>query len=250
MYGGRHLEVVKTLVDEFNFLKQKDCKKSNLEELANQILKNVMNNYSLHCNEFLSRHKKMTDFELRKWCAINTIFYKKEEIKLLDCAFGGGRDILYAKQCGYDTYGCELNIDFYSKFLNENKLFDKSKIVNADVRCLPFEDNMFDVVRHNASFLHMPMIGPSYTVHKCLEESSRVLKPNGILYIMTKEGEGFSCEDTGDNLGIRPFQYFNTKTITQLINECGFKIININHISKERNNKMISWIEVFALNEK
>lgn len=241
---------MKNLVNEFNFLKQNGCEKPILNKLADNILEKVMNNYSLHRNEFLNRHREMTDFELRKWHAINTIFYKKDKIKLLDCAFGGGRDILYARQCGYDAYGCELNIDFYNKFLNENKLFDKSKIVNSDIRCLPFEDNMFDIVRHNASFLHMPIIGSSYTVHKCLEESGRVLKPNGILYIMTKEGEGFSCEDTGDNLGLRPFQYFNTKTITQLMNECGFNIININHTSRERNNKIISWIEVFAVNYK
>ncbi len=232
-------------VEDFNKKKFENCSDFELNLLAEEILELLMNVYSQNIDLFVQKHSKMNDFELNKWIMINEMFYKKEDVKLLDCAFGNGRDLLYAKNIGFDVYGCELNKDLYNRVMKQ-KLFMPDRIFNADIRDLPFASNMFNVVRHNASFLHMPLIGKGYTIDKTIEESYRVLKDGGLLYVLTKRGEGYCSIDSGEGLGERPFQLFYEKDLEKLILSYGFHILNINTYIRKRNEFKVEWIEVLA----
>ncbi len=232
------------LVKQFNWDKLNGASSEYLNKLAEQIQKCNMSSYDIQ-TPFVARRNKITDFELKKWERLSEYVKPNKKIKLFDSAFGSGRDLLIAKELGYDVYGCELSNFLYTNFLAEIK-FDSAKIVQSDIRCIPFLDNSFDVIRHNASFLHMPLIDLGYTVHKCLEESFRLLKENGCLYIYTKEGRGFTVIDTLDGLGERSFQLYDEKILDRLLNDCGFTVKQFNHYDRERNGKHILWIEAFA----
>ena len=237
-------KALKELVKQFNCLMLNGASSECLDELAEQIQRYNMSAYDIQ-TPFIARRNRITDFELEKWERISELVPPSKNTKLFEMAFGSGRDLLIAKNLGYDVYGCELSNYLYMNFLAEFK-FDSNKIIQSDIRNIPFCDNSFDLIRHNASFLHMPIIGPGYTVHKCLEESYRLLTKNGCLYIFTKEGQGFETIDTLDGLGKRSFQLYTEKTLKELLHDCGFAVTEFNHYNRERNGKRILWIEAFA----
>lgn len=232
------------LVKQFNIAKTLNYSHKKLNEIAEEIQKNNMFAYGIQ-TPFVFRRNKITEVELKKWERLQKYIKPEKHIKLFDTAFGSGRDLLLAKKFGYNAYGCELSEFLYTDFLIKSN-FESTKVIHADFCNIPFPDKMFDVIRHNASFLHMPLIGPGYTVHKCLDESFRLLKENGYLYIYTKEGTGFVALDTLDGLGLRSFQLYDEETLGSILADCGFTVKCFNHYDHMRNGKHILWIEVFA----
>lgn len=235
---------IQSLVAHFLTEKKNGADCEFLNSLADEIQKCNLSSYSDQ-TAFVSRRYKVSHSEMEKWKRLEKYIKPNKSVKLFDCAFGSGRDLLIAQNLGYDVYGCELSEFLFFDFLSSTH-FDRTKVVNSDFRTIPYPDMTFDIVRHNASFLHLPVINKGYTVHKCLEESFRILKNDGYLYIYTKEGTGFITLDTGDGLGVRSFQLFDEKSLTKLLLECGFGAKHINHFIKARNGIEIKWIEIFA----
>ena len=232
------------LVAEFNNAKARGASHEHLNRLADEIQKQNMYTYGID-TPFVSRRNRISEFELSKWQRLKSYVRQGSGLKLLESAFGSGRDLFIAQNCGYDVYGCELSEFLYEDLISKCQ-FDSSKVVRSDLRYIPFGNQTFDVIRHNASFLHMPLIGSGYTAHKCLEESFRLLKEDGCLYIYTKEGNGFVTVDTLDGLGARSFQLYDENTLGKLLSECGFVVKQFYHYNRERNGQQILWIEAFA----
>lgn len=232
------------LVEQFNIAKRLGADGLRLNAIAEEIQALNMKSYG-DGTPFIERRTKITPFELSKWERLERYFAPSTSVRLFDAAFGSGRDLMIAHQLGYDTFGCELSAYLYNDFLKNNKTF-ANKIIQCDIRDIPYPNESFHIVRHNASLLHMPIVGSGYTVHKCLAESYRLLKDNGLLYLYLKEGQGFTVIDTGDNLGGRSFQLYNQELIVSILNECGFIVDCVNRYSRPRNDKNIEWIEIFS----
>lgn len=241
------MEKIEQLVNTFNQARHDNESFAQLDLIAAQIQFETMKAYSQDTT-FVVRRNKFSEFELQKWERLEQYINTDKTNRLFDNAFGSGRDLLIAQQLGYEVYGCELSEFLYNDFLDLTTI-QKENLFLCDMQSIPIQDKMFDVVRHNASFLHMPIIGKGYTIHACLEETHRILKNNGVLYICTKEGNGFVALDTLDGLGSRSFQYFNENSLQRLLLECGFKAIEINHYERTRNGQIIAWIEAFAKKE-
>lgn len=235
---------IEELVLQFVSARANGADNEKLNSIAEEIQKYNQRSYDEQTS-FVLRRFKVSDFEMAKWNRLKAYIAPGKKIKLFDCAFGSGRDLLIAQKLGYDVFGCELSEFLYSDFLAHTK-FEKEKLVNTDFRSIPYPDETFDVVRHNASFLHLPVIGKGYTVHQCLEESSRILKKTGYLYVYTKEGTDFVTIDTGEGLGPRSFQLYDERLLTDVLLDCGFVVKCINHYLRERNGTIIKWIEAFA----
>ncbi len=236
--------VLNELIEEFNVARKEGVESLLLNQLANKIQTYNMESYGAN-TPFAGRRKQVTDFELDKWKRLEKYIKPNKSIKLFDTAFGSGRDLLIAEQLGYDVFGCELSEYLYKNFLIENEHFS-GKLLQCDMREIPFPNESFHIIRHNASFLHMPVIGLGFTAHKCLTESYRLLKDEGLIYLYLKEGHGFTAIDTGDALGYRSFQLYDEDLIIKLLSECGFVVECINHYIRPRNSTKIKWIEVFA----
>lgn len=114
------------------------------------------------------------------------------------------------------------------------------------MRKLLFEDETFDVVRHNASILHMPIIGKGYMADLAISEAYRVLKPGGFIYLYVKKGDSLEFVDTNESLGGRVFQFYNYEMISALLERNGFKVIFNAEQEEDRNGSIIKWIAVIA----
>lgn len=171
-----------------------------------------------------------------------------KNLKLLDVGTGHGRDLKYALELGFDAVGVD-NADTFinglEKLANEN-IIPKDSFAKADMRNLPFEDNSFDIVRQQASLLHLPIVSKGYTVDKAIEENYRILKEDGLLYVLVKKGDGIQYVDTNEGLGERIFQFHNENTIENLIKRNGFEIIDITNELENRKGKIVEWVMVIA----
>jgi len=129
-------------------------------------------------------------------------FTEKSEFekKILDCGAGGLHPPLAVfSERGYEAHGVEISdtqIQRAQKYAEENNL--DFKIIKADIRNLPYEDESFSFVYSYNSIEHLTKTGTK----KAVKEILRVLKKGGLLYInfqstdsaFMKEGK-----DIGDN---------------------------------------------------
>lgn len=79
----------------------------------------------------------------------------------------------------------------------------------------------------------MPVIDKGYTADLAIEESYRVLKPRGLIFVFVKGGEGLKQVDTHEGLGGRVFQFFNENLVKDLLIRIGFSIVWIARVGKE-----------------
>ena len=107
---------------------------------------------------------------------------------ILDVGCGPGRDVKYLMMNGYQVIG----IDYSDGMLKEAKRrVPKGDFRKMDMRNLKFEKNTFDGIWACGSVIHIP----KSEVKKVLIGFNRVLKPNGILYMCLKKGEGEELEN-------------------------------------------------------
>ncbi len=122
------------------------------------------------------------------------------EKKILDCGAGGSNPkIAVFSEKGYDAHGVEISdtqIERAQKYAKENNL--DYKIIKADMRKLPFEDESFSFVYSYHSIMHITKAG---TI-KAIKEMQRVLKKGGLLYINFQSTDSTGLKwgnDIGDN---------------------------------------------------
>jgi len=180
------------------------------------------------------------------------------KLKLLDIGSGSGRDLLYYTEKSQENgniielHGIELCKDLYYhlKNLEDMKIID-AEILEKDMQDLScYGDESFHIVQHKATLIHMPIVGPGYTVHKCLSESYRVLKSAGILYLTVRESETshIVLKNSGSGIGFRIFQMYSQEDIIELVETSGFVIDNIRILNNVRNDdeREVRWVEVIA----
>lgn len=223
-------------------------------ELAETLIEITKNTYNKQSEKYAEvRTLELLDFDKKIWNKLLSYIdeYLSDDykcLKLLDVATGHGRDLKYSLKLGFDAIGVDNSEGFIHGLekLGDNNFIPQNSFVKADMRNLPFENNSFNVVRHQASLLHMPIIGKGYTVDKAIEESYRVLKENGLLYILVKKGDGIQYVDTNEGLGGRIFQFYDENTIKNLVERNGLKTISISNEIEDRKGKIVDWIMVIA----
>jgi len=170
-------------------------------------------------------------------------------IYLLDVGTGSGRDLRYFRQFpDINAIGID-NSESFIKILEEsarNGEIEPGSFYNMDMRYLKFADETFDVVRHNATLLHIPLIGPGLGVDQVLKECNRVLRNNGILFINVKYGEGTEFVDTKEGLGARFFQFFTEDTLANALRRNGFTILSTETWLEHRSTGDIKWMAVYS----
>jgi ubiquinone/menaquinone biosynthesis C-methylase UbiE len=140
--------------------------------------------------------------------------------KVLDVAFGAGRDTLYFIEQGLDVEGIELT----QAFINALCLKADIPLYKMDMRRLGFTDDAFDGIWCCASFLHLPHTDALAT----LREFARVLRPAGILYLDLKEGDGEEWViDSDGNVSnaTRYYTYYGIDEICQLLTKADFEVL-------------------------
>lgn len=165
-------------------------------------------------------------------------------IELLDVGTGDGKALEYLCKLGINSIGVDNSkgfLDVLKQKSSEGKIPSES-FVYSNMCSLCFEDNTFDVVRFNASLLHLPIISKGYTVDLALSEAHRVLKSNGLIFIMVKKGEGLKLIDTGEGLGKRVYQLYSNELLNSILKRNRFTIVEEIEIKENRNGQTIEWL--------
>lgn len=173
-----------------------------------------------------------------------------EQPSLLDVATGNGRDLDYAQNVlRMNAVGIEKCSAFVQMI--EEKIADgvltSGSVLECDMRDLStFADHSFDIVRQNASLLHLPVIAMGTMADLAVAESQRVLKLGGLLFVMTKEGKGLQFLDTEEGLGGRFFQFYTFGSLASLLERNGFRIREMAREVEIRGTKQIPWLYAIA----
>ena len=222
--------------------------------LANKLVMITKSTYDNMCAKYKElRQENLHKMDQNMWNNLEryiSMYIAKpaEKVNMLDVATGSGRDILYAYSRGYNIIGVDNSegfIDILRKLHEEERIPDGS-FANNDMRSLQFPDSSFDVVRHNASLLHLPIIASGYMADQAISEARRVLVDGGLLYVFVKKGDTLQFVDTGEGLGGRVFQFYSHDTINSLLQRHMFTILYTSDEIEERPSGNVEWISVIA----
>jgi len=113
-------------------------------------------------------------------------FFKKEGIrKVLDLGCGSGRHLVYLAKRGFDAYGIDIarhGIKIAKDWLKKERL--KANLKVGDIyKKLPYKNNFFDAII-SIKTLHHGKIGD---IRKLIKEMQRILKPNGLIFIIVRK---------------------------------------------------------------
>ena len=165
---------------------------------------------------------------------------EKKPKKVLEIACGTGRvtrhlrDVLPADSMLVAT---DLNESMLG-VAKHNLTGRNIEFKEADAQSLPFEDSSFDLIVCQFGFMFMPDKG------KAFSEAYRVLKEGGQLLFNTwdrlenNEASLIVRDVVAENLGKAefynvPFSMFNKKQIEDLLEQAGFKEINVSLLTKQ-----------------
>lgn len=137
---------------------------------------------------------------------------------LLDVGTAGGSFLTVAKQAGWDVAGCEPN-RWMCEWANKHYGLQVVPGTIADMR---LKDGTFEVVTLWDVLEHTP--DPKATLLEC----KRVLKPKGLLVVNYPDIESLVSRLMGRRwvflLSVHLY-YFTPKTLTKMLKELGFRLI-------------------------
>ena len=172
-----------------------------------------------------------------------------EDMEILDVGTGPGRDIKFMYSKGVKrAVGLDNSEEFIKilKELEEKREIPRNSFVKGDMLDIPFDNETFDIVRQYASLLHIPITTKGEMLDKAIQESYRVLKENGILFVAVKKGKGVQLIDTKAGFGARIYQMHTVESLTKILEEHHFKILDIIEKEEQRKESKIEWINVIA----
>ncbi len=192
--------------------------------------------YDDHAADYAAKIKKKTQLEeLKKFCKLlppNSL--------VLDAGCAAGRDSGILKEQGFKVTGVDLSRGLLEIAEKENPNID---FINANFLDLPFANNSFSGIWASAALVHFQT---QNQVKKALLEFKRVLKNQGVIYLSMQnragEQEGW-VKDTHSRAG-RFFQFYDLEKISQLVEQCGFKIIE--SFTRKSSRPGIVWSVVYA----
>jgi len=175
--------------------------------------------------------------EVRKFIGI-----LKKGSRVLDVGCAAGRDCKVFKGAGFSVVG----IDLSEKLLAiAKKKHPGISFRLADMRNLPFRENIFDGVFARAVLHHLEreeMMG-------VLKQFYNVLKPGGILFIMTKAGSGLLKKEEDLTSGEeREFTLLTKNQLHRFLSKVGFqkrKLYIWNEKERIKGGRDLFWISAY-----
>ncbi|HWY79580.1 MAG TPA: class I SAM-dependent methyltransferase [Candidatus Sulfotelmatobacter sp.] len=161
----------------------------------------------------------------------------------LDAGCGSGRDAHFLHKKELNVVGLDISPGLLAV---ARKDFPEIQFIEGNLIDLPFKNETFDGIWSRASLLHFETIED---VKKALSEFNRVLKKQGLLYVLVKAQTGKEktaiVSDTVSHHD-RFFQYFLKDELENLLIEAGFQIISLeqkNELKMQMNNRPeVEWI--------
>ena len=157
--------------------------------------------------------------------------------RVLDLGCGAGAQSKLLREKGFEVVGLDLS----EGMIRESKQrVPEGEFVVGDMIRLPFSPASFDGVYARASLLHIP----KDMTHQVIRSIREVVRPNGILYLALKEGEGERevKDKKYDREVKRFFSFFKMQEIIKQLKEESFSLIEAHQDDRHPT----TWLHVFA----
>ena len=153
---------------------------------------------------------------------------------VLDAGCGTGRDCRWFEERGMDVLGVDLS----SGLLNEARGVCRGRLVQGDLRALPFAKNSVDGVWSCASLVHLPIAD----VSEALGQFRSVLRPGGALFVSVRHGVGGEWRPDGEG-GRRYFHFHQPQALARELLRHDFILEGL---AVERGVIAGQWLNVYA----
>jgi ubiquinone/menaquinone biosynthesis C-methylase UbiE len=150
---------------------------------------------------------------------LNFVSQLKPGDKILEAGCGPGRDSKFFADHGLKVTGVDLS----EKLLEIARIAaPTTEFIKQDLRKLDFQDESFAGIWACASLIHLKR----NEIPSVLSDFYRFLKPNGLLFVHVKKGEG-EVEKIEPSIpgAKRFFTLFSQPEMEKLISDAGFKIL-------------------------
>ncbi|MDD9919253.1 MAG: methyltransferase domain-containing protein [Alphaproteobacteria bacterium] len=224
-----------------------------LESITNQICRANMAIYSTPASQFYYDKMGRSVWPLAAKRLDSTIEYarsilKKNKLKILDLVCGNVREISYIHRhhenidvIGVDgaTYPIELCRQYVdSGWLPENSF------IQADLRFLPFEENMFDIIYSRQTLEFFPYFKKLDTgLLQVMQQVYKTLKSGGLFLAISRYGHGREY--------VNFQQLLNENIIQEIAQKVGFEVLSLKpwNYSKQSNDaypatKYDEWLRI------
>ncbi len=139
---------------------------------------------------------------------------------ILDAGCGDGRHSILIDSNG----GRAIGIDLSKNMIKEAKtLYPNGDFRKMDMRRLSFNDDFFDGIWSSGSIYHVT----KSDVRKVIKEFRRVLKPEGVVAISFKlgDGEGMEANPKSYSGAPRYFAYYTENEMKELFSSFSFEVL-------------------------
>lgn len=149
---------------------------------------------------------------------------------ILDAGCGSGRDSLIFQRLGFEVTAIDASA----------AMVRQAREVGVNASTMYFQEmslnNRFDGIWVSASLLHVPKT----EMISVLSRLRCALKPDGIIFISLKEGQGGRVEPDG-----RFFHYFSTDEFAALLSQAGFEVSAHSSSGPDARSRQ-GWLQFFA----
>lgn len=132
------------------------------------------NIYKKYNKKYFNDHDHLDLFEAE---AIKILMNDNNLKSVLDVGCGTGRVIEYLSKQGFEVSGCENS----KVAIDLARTIHHQKIIKASATKLPFRDDCFDLVIGLSMIEHLS----KNDARKFIQESQRVIKPKGFIFLIT-----------------------------------------------------------------
>jgi len=210
-----------------------------LIHMQDAYLQTTITTYNKTAPEYIAKAQRYAPVPERE----KFISFVKSGGNILDAGCGSGRDANYFASKGFTVTGIDLS-DTLLSYANEHAEANVT-FHNMDLRAIKLNTS-FDGIWACASLLHLKR----KEILPVLQKFERLITPEGILFLLLKEGEGekmaISSTIQGDQ---RFFTYYSVSELRSLLVNAGFVVTDMYTWDQhERNSERPpeTWISVFA----
>lgn len=159
--------------------------------------------------------------------------------EVLELGCGSGVQSRQLSDLGLEVVGIDISPNMV---LEAKKRASKANFLVGDIATVTFSANTFDGIYARASLLHIP----KDMIPKVFESINKMLRNGGIFYLAVKEGKGEGeVEDSRHGINVkRFFSFFVKEEIEKLLEEAGFKILEINTYTRAGGST--TWIQAIS----
>lgn len=204
----------------------------------NRVKKNLAKTYD-ELAQYWGKDESLHDWgdeELKKFVRLIKERGGKE---VLELGCGSGVQTKQLLDQGLKVLGIDISPNM---IIEAKKRAPGGQYLVGDIANVVFDDNTFDGIYARASLLHIP----KELIPKVFVAINKMLKVGGIFYVAVKEGKGEGeVKDVRHGVNIkRFFSFFVKEEIERLMEEAGFKIIELNTYTRAGGST--TWIQVIA----